>query len=75
MTGITNPPPTSPAAERMRRSRERRRNGLRYFGIELCQTQLDGLVAAGFLAEVGRHDDCEVIVALCAFLDFVLCDV
>jgi hypothetical protein len=75
MTGISDPPPISPAAERMRRSRERRRNGLRYLGIELCETEIEALVRMGFLAEVARHNDGEVIVALCAFLDFVLCDV
>ena len=74
MTDITTPP-ISPAAQRMRRSRERRRNGLRYFGIELCETEIDALARMGFLTEDGRRDDCEVIVALCAFLDFVLSDV
>jgi hypothetical protein len=49
MTGSTNPPPISPAAERMRRSRERRRNGLHYFGIELCETEIDALRRMGFL--------------------------
>ena len=38
----------SPAAERMRRHRERRRKGLHYFRVELRVTQVDMLVSKGY---------------------------
>ena len=62
----------SRAAERMRRSRERRRNGLRHFGVELHETEINSLVRKGFLTEAGRHDDGDVIIALYSFLDHCL---
>jgi hypothetical protein len=50
----TNPPTSTPAprsavAERMRRHRERRRDGLRCVTIELRETEIDALVRNGFL--------------------------
>jgi hypothetical protein len=39
----------SPAAERMRRHRDRRRKGLVYLGIELRVTEINRLVALGYL--------------------------
>jgi len=46
----------SPAAERMRRHRERRRKGLHYFRVELRVTQIDMLVAKGYLEYKERDD-------------------
>jgi hypothetical protein len=46
----------SPTAERMRRHRERRRKGLRYFRVELRVTQIDLLVAKGYLEHKERDD-------------------
>jgi len=46
----------SPTAERMRRHRERRRKGLRHFRVELRVTQIDMLVAKGYLEHKERDD-------------------
>jgi hypothetical protein len=46
----------SPTAERMRRHRERRRKGLRYFRVELRVTQIEMLVAKGYLDHTVRDD-------------------
>jgi hypothetical protein len=40
----------------MRRLRERRRKGLRYFRVELRVTQIDLLVAKGYLEHKERDD-------------------
>lgn len=62
----------SAAAERMRRSRQRRREGLRYLTIELHETEIDGLVLRGMLLPVMRHDKSAVVEALYAFFDQTL---
>jgi Novel STAND NTPase 1 len=46
----------SPAAERMRRSRQRRRDGFRSLRIELHATEVEALVDAGFLVATVRAD-------------------
>ena len=46
----------SPAAERMRRHRQRRRYGLTYLAIELRKSEIDGLVRLGFLSAETRND-------------------
>ena len=62
----------SPAAHRMRRSRERRRNGLRCLMIQLRETEIDVLVRKGLL-DRGRQDDPNALVeALHAHLDRTL---
>lgn len=53
--GITARSP-SPTAERMRRHRERRRKGLRYFHVELRVTQIDMLIDKGYLEHKERDD-------------------
>src|SRR5262249_40255949 len=69
------PPPTtepasrSPAAERMRLHRQRRRNGLRCFMIELRETEIDALIRNGLLPPEKRRDYESVQSALYAFLD------
>jgi hypothetical protein len=57
----TNPSNTAPAtrsaaAERMRRHRERRREGSRCFIIELRETEIDALARNGFLKTDARND-------------------
>jgi len=46
----------SPAAERMRRHRERRRDGFRCLTIELHVTEIDILIQKGFLQSVARNN-------------------
>jgi hypothetical protein len=75
MTAI--PPPTEPAApsaaaERMRRHRQRRRDGLRCLMIELRETEVDALIRQGLLAAENRHNCDSVQSALYAFLDHAL---
>ena len=75
MTAI---PPTpepasrSPAAERMRRHRQRRRDGLRCLVIELRETEVDMLIRKGMLPAENRQDYASVQSALYAFLDNAL---
>ena len=66
--------PASPtaAAERMRRHRQRRRDGLRCFMIELRETEIDALIRKGLLPPGNRHDYDSVQSALYAFLDCAL---
>jgi hypothetical protein len=75
MTAI--PPTTEPAtrtaaAERMRRHRQRRRDGLRCFIIELRETEVDALIRKGLLEAENRRDYDSVQLALYAFLDRAL---
>ena len=70
MTAI--PPPAehatrTAAAERMRRHRQRRRDGLRCFMIELRETEIDALIRNGLLAAENRHDYVSVQSAFYAF--------
>ena len=62
----------SPAAERMRRHRERRRDGLRCLIIELRETEIDALIQRGLLNNETRGDPSAIIDALYAFLDDTL---
>jgi hypothetical protein len=68
----TEPAPRSAAAERMRRHRQRRRDGLRCFMIELRETEIDALIRNGLLTAENRHDYDSVQLALYAFLDHAL---
>ena len=68
MTGPTALP-ISPAAERMRRHRERCRNGLRCLNIELRETEIDTLIRMGLLKSETRNNENAIIEALYAFLD------
>ena len=54
MNEVANRP--SPAAERMRRHRERRRDGLRCLLIELRITEIDALIRRGLLTSETRND-------------------
>jgi hypothetical protein len=60
------------AAERMRRHRQRRRDGLRCLIIELRETEVDTLIRKGLLQSENREDYASVQSALYAFLDDAL---
>ena len=62
-------PQISPGAERMRRSRQRRRNGLRCIPFEVRDSEIDGLVTLGLLDPVTRNDEHAVGRALGKLLD------
>jgi hypothetical protein len=73
----TNQPTAAPAirsaaAERMRRHRERRRDGLRCLTIELRETEIDELIQKELLNPETRNDTSAIIDALYAFLDRTL---
>ena len=63
--------PVSGAAERMRRHRARRREGLRSLTIELYETEIDALIASGFLEKGSRNDANAVTQALYRLFDRV----
>ena len=71
---MTNPPPAtrSAAAERMRRHRERRRDGLRCLTIELRETEIDALIRKGMLKADARNDFYAIETALYQFLEHTL---
>jgi hypothetical protein len=54
----------TPAAERMRLHRERRRRGLRCLMIELRETDVDALIRRGLLEKETRKDRNAVLKAL-----------
>ena len=54
----------SSAAERMRRHRLRRRNGLRCLPIEISETDIEGLTRLGLLPAEMRNDQSAVVSAL-----------
>jgi hypothetical protein len=56
-------PAPSAAALRMRRHRERRRDGLRCMTIELRETEVTALIRRRFLAENARKDRRAVLSA------------
>ncbi len=57
------------AAERMRRHRERRRNGLRSLTVELRDSEVNELIKRGYLAPESRADKDAIRTALYWFLD------
>ena len=77
-TEVTTNPPTappatrSPAAERMRRYRERRRDGLRCLTIELRETEINALIRKELLKSEMRNDPNAIVDALYVFLDRTL---
>jgi hypothetical protein len=62
----------TPAAARMRRHRERRREGLRCLWVELHETELDALVRKGLLEPTSRYDENAIADALYAHLERTL---
>jgi hypothetical protein len=69
LTTPTTQPVRSQAAERMRRHRQRRRDGLRCLVIELRETEIDALTRKGLLKPEMRNDTVAIIDALYAHLD------
>jgi hypothetical protein len=63
---------SSPAAARMRRHRERRRDGMRCLRIELRATEIDALIDRGLLKAETRNDLNAVRDAFYAHLDRTL---
>jgi hypothetical protein len=61
--------PRSSGAERMRRHRQRRHDGLRCLTVELRQTEIDALVRKGFLKSEMRNERKAIIQALYIFLE------
>jgi hypothetical protein len=59
----------SPAAERMRRHRERRRDGLRCVTLDIRDGEIDALVRNGFLKTDARNDLRSIEMALYEFLE------
>ncbi len=59
----------SPGAMRMRRSRERRREGLRCLRVELRATEIDALIRKGLLKSETRNERKVILQALDAFLE------
>jgi hypothetical protein len=72
VTHVISPLSISGAAERMRRHRQRRRDGLRCLNVELRETEIDTLIRKGFLKQETRNDPCAVREALYAHLDHTL---
>ena len=62
----------TPAAERMRLHRERRRHGLRCLMIELRETDVDALICGGLLEHETRNDRNAVRKALYGHLNRTL---
>jgi hypothetical protein len=60
------------AAERMRRHRQRRREGLRCLVIELRETEIDELIRKGLLKSETRNDTSSIIDALYVHLERTL---
>jgi hypothetical protein len=52
----------------MRRSRERRRRGLRFLTIELRESEVEGLIRYGWIARADRDDPVALRKGLYAFL-------
>ena len=62
----------SPAADRMRRHRERRRDGLRCLTIEMRDTEINALIREGMLKADARNDSYAIEMALYQFLEHTL---
>jgi hypothetical protein len=64
--------PISAAAARMRRHRQRRRDGLRCLRVELRETEIDALIRMQLLKSEMRNNARAVTAALYAYLDRAL---
>ena len=63
---------SSRAAERMRRHRERRRDGMRCLWVELHEVELDALIRNGLLEAASRNDQNAIADALYTHLERTL---
>jgi hypothetical protein len=68
----TKPVTRSLAAERTRRHRQRKKDGLRCLTIELREREVDALIRKGLLKPETRNVAYDVQMALYAFLDATL---
>jgi hypothetical protein len=59
----------SPGARRMRAHRQRRRDGLRCVTLDLRETEIDRLIALGYLEAADRQNQDELAKALYWFLE------
>jgi len=66
------PATRSAAAERMRRHRERWRNGLRCVTLDIRDGEIDALARRGFLKSDARNDLRSIEMALYEFLEHAL---
>jgi hypothetical protein len=69
MTEVAHLPRLSPAAERMRRYRERGRRGLSCITVQLRRSEVDALIACGFLGATDREDRSALAAALHRYHD------
>ena len=69
MQATVEPINRSPAAERMRLHRERKKNGMRCLMIELRETEIDALIRKGFLKSDTRNDTAGITDAIYAYFD------
>jgi hypothetical protein len=53
----------------MRRSRERRRGGLRCLRVELRETEVSALIRGGFLKSEARNEPNAIVHALYSFFE------
>lgn len=65
----------SSSADRMRRSRDLRRKGLRHIGLDVRETEIAELVRRQLLAEADRHDREAIATALGKLLDVIFAPV
>jgi hypothetical protein len=66
---VADKPSPMTGSERVRRTRERRRDGIMFIGIELLPTERDALIRRGLLAKVDRDDKMSVLASLYAFFE------
>ena len=69
MTESVHLPRLSPAAERMRHYRERRRRGLLCIKVQLRRNEVDALIACKLLDSAEREDRRALAAALHRYLD------
>jgi hypothetical protein len=60
---------TSPGVERMRRHRQRRRDGMRCLQLEIRDTEIDELIRRKLLKEEMRNDKQSLLDAFYEFLE------
>ena len=57
------------ASERVHRTRERKRNGIMYLGLEIRPTERDALIRIGLLNKADRNNKTAVRDALYAYFE------
>lgn len=62
----------TPGAERMRRHRQRRRDGMRCFQLEIRDTEIDELIRRKLLKKETRNDKQSIVDAIYEFLENTL---